>query len=97
MEDLKVDDIVEYTGVERAARNGEKPTGKITKIDINKNINENKVWVAVITHPRISVGQNIFWDRKNCRLIQKKEEKEDGLCNCNMQTLMAKGCQCGKN
>ena len=97
MADLKVGDIVEYTGIDRFSTLKGNATGKITSI--NRNIDQNKggrIRITIIDHHRVKVGTTVYWFGKNCRLIQKKEEKQDELCNCSMQILMSKGCQCGK-
>ncbi len=96
MADLKVGDIVEYIRTEQRSKTlNENATGKITSID--KNIDQNngsRIRVTIIDHHHVRVGGTVHWFRKNCRLIQKKEEKQDELCNCSMQILMSKGCKC---
>lgn len=86
---LRIGDIVKRTLTR---------TGKIYKIlhDIWKD-EGGQVQVVVITHENAYyIEKKIAWYYNNCELISNTEKTESKTCQCNIQILMKKGCQCGK-
>ncbi len=91
MEELKVGDIVKYIKPKNEGEDDTKKIGQITKLSTD-SYGRNIVWVIVTSHPRVEIGEEIYWFSDECVILESKSK----TCNCNIQILMRKGCQCGK-
>ena len=83
-EKFEIGDIITHNNV----------IGEIVGIDLTKNrYYGGRLWVRVAL-PMVKPPpwmHTICWLRNNCSHIKNKNIKN---CQCNMQTLMSKGCQC---
>lgn len=73
-------------------------TGKIYQICFNKwQSKGGQVKVMVLTHDMPKwIGQKMEWYYDECLLISDIKKEKSQTCNCPLEILMRKGCQCGK-